>query len=55
MLAEPFDIGVSTAGSRKGLFSRGCRNIWHAVRSAGVYRWDHPEIGVTWIGQAVAA
>jgi ribonuclease HI len=54
VLPEPFVKGVSTAGSRKGLFSCGCGGVLHAFCGAGVDSESHPVIGMTWTGEAGA-
>jgi hypothetical protein len=43
---EPFDKGVSTAGSRKDLFQRGRGGVLHTVRGVGVDGEGHPDFGV---------
>jgi hypothetical protein len=53
---EPFVNGVSTAGSRKGLFKRSCGGELHAFCGAGVDGKSHPDIGVmSWTGETRAA
>jgi hypothetical protein len=41
---EPFVNGVSTAGSRKGLFKGGSRGVLHAFCGAGVDGESHPTL-----------
>jgi hypothetical protein len=56
VLPEPFDNGVSTAGSRKGLYQRGCGGVLHSFCGMGVVDGeDHPDIGVSWTDEARAA
>jgi len=53
---EPFVNGVSTAGSRKGLFKRGRGSVLHAFCGVGADGKSHPDIGVmTWTGETRAA
>jgi len=54
VLPEPYDKGASTAGSRNGLFYRGCGNVLHTVYGAGVDGEGHPDIGVSWTGETRA-
>ena len=42
---------MSTAGSRKGFFKRGCGGDLHAVCGVRVDGEGHPVIGVTWTGE----
>ena len=54
-LPEPFDKGVSTAGSRNGHFKGGYLGVLHALCGAGVDGEGHPVIGVSWTGETRAA
>ena len=43
---ELFVKGVSTAGSGRGLFQRGCGGVSHTVRGVGVDGEGHPDVGM---------
>jgi hypothetical protein len=54
-LPKPLFYGLSTAGSRKGLFKRGCGGGLHAFCGADVDGEGHPVMGVSWTSETRAA
>jgi hypothetical protein len=54
-LSKPLFSGVSTAGSRKGLFKHGYDGEFHAFRGADVDGEGHPVMGVSWTVEARVA
>jgi hypothetical protein len=44
VLPNPFDKGMSTAGSSKDLYQCGCGRALHAFRGAGVDGGGHPDV-----------
>ena len=55
VLPALFVKGVSTAGSRKGLFLCGCGGVLHAFCGVGIAGEGRPDIGVPWSYETRAA